>query len=103
LGEIEMTESGLLGTERNYINSEMNYSHEEYNMIGQGLFHTFALGTDVYERKALLEWLEYNDAMYFERASNTGCQAQEVFWFQKYIDMPLDELKQTVSSIKKRE
>ena len=98
-----MTESGLFGTERNYLESEMNYSNEDYKMIGQGLFHTSAEGPDVYERKALLEWLEYNDAMYFERASNTGCQAQEVFWFQKYIDMPLHELKQTVHSIKKRE
>jgi hypothetical protein len=94
--------NSLPDNERNFrdIDKGNHYRLEELDIFSRGFFLEYSGSPEISERKALLDWLEYNDDMYFEKTSMPDSPTQEEFRFQKYINMPIDELKRTVSAIK---
>lgn len=55
---------------------------------------------EIAEKQELLEWLKYNDFMYFEKIQKSGTvNCKEQYWFQTYINMPVKQLRNKVKFI----
>ena len=69
---------------------------DDYNLLFRNLLDNDHREQDIMERKELLDWLEYNDTLYFEKIKRSNEDETRGFYFQKYISMPLNELRDLV-------
>lgn len=88
-----MTDSNIIKTTGKLIGTE--YKTSQFRMSRLNVDPA-----EIAEKQELLEWLKYNDFMYFEKIQKSSAvDCQEQYWFQTYINMPVNQLRKKVKFI----
>ncbi len=88
-----MTEKDMFPTTGNLMGADYQISHYKMSRLNTE-------PAEIAEKQRLLEWLKYNDFMYFEKIEKSGAvNCKEQYWFQTYVNMPLKTLRKKVTFI----
>ncbi len=83
----------LIKTTGSLVGNEYKTSHQKLSKLNVD-------PADIAEKQELLEWLKYNDFMYFEKIQKSSAiNCKEQYWFQTYINMPVSQLRKKVKFI----